>query len=444
MEENSNASRMIRLARLKLSAPEVVYEALEAYGARNSSLHFSWDTDEKMELALEARNDPLINLALAKNAASQQLLWRLYSRARSGSMDPEYDKAIRLACLSNTVAAALLFTWRTSGLSPDEERRLATEGENDEVRVWLQNPNASEVLRDLYRKNGPFDGVDEQRWMFLVQASSENPRLQTDYSNDDGPDLLMWEIQDGIVNLLLKAPTTPLWLETLYFLLIGLKKESIKAPSAVQVNEILGRWSATKVGRFTQSESNEERDGLYTEQSFAQEFRCLVAALYGAAAAGSSTESVGGAEDADVARRCAFYGNGSMTAAQIEKAYEKDGKTLCFSALLNDRVLIDEKSRAALESRLPRDLMTLYDSRCKDLAKGRGWFDPRPVSEALEERLANKRESQSVQQEDLWRLGKELQVVRKETHNLLSKIFNSLILVMWGLAGVGVLVFFSR
>lgn len=450
MTWDKRTHRAVTLARLKLSAPEVVYQALEDYGENACTGRFSWETDEGLELALEARGDPLINLGLARNASSDELLRRLYTRAREGSGDLQYDQAIRRACLGNRVASAMLFSSRPAGLIDDELRRLAVEGDREEIRVLMQNPSAGGVLRDAYSRKGPFDGIADDRWLWLAEASARNPRLNIDDSDVHGPDMLAWDIHKAILGMLQGAPATKDWLRALYYLLIGLDKDSVSVPGVGEVAQILHRWAGVRVPKMLGTDEREDEEGLYTEFSFAAEFRCLVAALYGRTLKEKSFEIQGRPDHEDLASRCAYYGNAQLTPDQVLKGFERDGNAFCFAALFNNGVLLDRKSRTTLEPLLRGELLLrLYGERCAQLANKWRWFDPKPVSEDLEEALDHSRggvEDQSGRDSELLaKLAREVAGVKLQLDRGVARQIKGLIMVTtWGLIAIGVLILFRH
>jgi hypothetical protein len=94
-----NTHRLITKARLELSSPEVVYDALEEYGKHVLEGKRFGENDKDLERALANRNSPLIDLGLAKNASSHELVAELYTRSLEGSGDPDYDKRFVLHAL---------------------------------------------------------------------------------------------------------------------------------------------------------------------------------------------------------------------------------------------------------------------------------------------------------------------------------------------------------
>jgi hypothetical protein len=61
------------------------------------------------------------------------------------------------------------------------------------------------------------------------------------------------------------------------------------------------------------------------------EFRCLIAALYGKTYAKQQDGSLGYCNCADVALRCAFYGNAQLTSKEMHKGRERDADAFEFA-----------------------------------------------------------------------------------------------------------------
>ena len=111
----------------------------------------------------------------------------------------------------------------------------------------------------------------------------------------DGPDLGFIGVQGAIFKLLEIAPVTPKSLDVLYSLLNGLDPEHVARP--YKIDYVLDRWSAVI-------------DADY-RGDMKDEFRCLIAALYGKTAGYARNKTV--VLDTDVALRCAFYGSAELT-----------------------------------------------------------------------------------------------------------------------------------
>ena len=82
-------------------------------------------------------------------------------------------------------------------------------------------------------------------------------------------------------------------------------------------------------------------EGLHTPLSIKDEFRCLVAALYG--------RGFGSPGAKEIALRCAFYGKGEITAKGMRDGYKRDKKVFAFAVLFNDKVYHSPKLRKPLQ-----------------------------------------------------------------------------------------------
>jgi hypothetical protein len=100
------------------------------------------------------RNDPLINLGLARFGTNKEVFAALYRRGgepASDAADERYKKALRIGCLSNqTIWTGPRKGWNerfpTTLIGLEEFRRILSEGDRDEVEALICNPTISEEL----------------------------------------------------------------------------------------------------------------------------------------------------------------------------------------------------------------------------------------------------------------------------------------------------------
>jgi hypothetical protein len=154
MPWDSTTNRLVTKEWLRLASPDVVYQALEDYGQHFVKQSALGDYDQELEMALGARNGRLIDLALARNAATPELVTCLYQRALGGTGDPDYDKAIRLACLANRMTPGMPLFFDSSSIDQSELRRLDFNGDDDELTALLRNPTRRRLLVGVYGRRG--------------------------------------------------------------------------------------------------------------------------------------------------------------------------------------------------------------------------------------------------------------------------------------------------
>jgi hypothetical protein len=113
----------------------------------------------------------------------------------------------------------------------------------------------------------------------------------------------------------------------------------------------------------TRDSDGKPSQGFRTSLSFKDEFRCLVAALYGQASSSLTAK--------DVALRCAYYGKGHITAKEMQAGFKRDEDAFTFAALFNRRVyyLRDLKQLMEGEFLAGRELWTLYNEHQASLKK---------------------------------------------------------------------------
>jgi hypothetical protein len=380
----------ITRARLKVLAPELVYSELKAYGQRTLDGPRLLGGDEELERALFERKDPLVNLGLAEYASKADIVGSLYERAQKGTGDAMYDRGMRLACLSNRIVPFLTFRESNVAIDSDELRRLALEGDGDELICLMKNPSAGGLLRDAYGRANSFADIPIDRLNSLVRASIGNPRLNIDESNYDGPDVMCMDIRKSLFGLLQFVPVTAEWVNALHPLLMGLNPSRAMWPAVGETAALLERWAPLKIPQMF-GDKNVEQEGYYSPLSLVDEFRCLVGALYGRSLGKDTAILAGKPDDADIALRCAYYGNAQLTPEQMKVANGRDEGAFVFAALFNDNVFLKRECRALLEEQLfGREQFRVYAARCTQVAEQWPSFNPKPVSDVIDQPAESK------------------------------------------------------
>ncbi|KVF49495.1 hypothetical protein WJ14_31545 [Burkholderia cenocepacia] len=356
---------------------------MDDYGRYLAAGHH-WNYDEELERSLLRREDRLIDLALAKNAASEGVVRTLYERSLKGTGNTEYDKAVRLAYLANTSAPNVLLHVEAAGIDGSELRRLALAGDDDELSVFMRNPARRGLLPAVYERRGPFENIPEERWFQLVRNSVDNPGINVDDSNVHGPDLAAWDMQRAIVCLLRTAPTERGWIYALYSLLLNLNPDNARPLDSQAVFvELMERWKTAKVPKMHDSDTDE--GGYYSSRPLVEEFCSVMAALYGQVYENNKLGYLGQPDSEDVLRRCAYYGRHEMNGEQITRAQERDDSLFVLAALFNKQLLLKEDRRRQLEDCMPTDMQYLYARRCSQLQAKYQWFNPGPVTDSVKE-----------------------------------------------------------
>lgn len=384
MAWDASTHGLITKTRLLLASPDVVYQALEDYG-QYCVARILPEYDEELEKALAERNDQLIDLGLAKNAASHDLVARLYQQSLKGTGDPDYDKAVRIACLANQMTAKIGLSSEIPGVDQSEFRRLALEGDDDELDALMRNPTRRNLLADAYGRRAPVEDIPDERWFQLVRCSVGNPGLNTDNDSRSGPDFLMWDIQKALVDLLKTAPIERDWVYILYELLRSLNPANIRGlDSQAAVLELLERWKTAKVPSVL--DRAVEKQGYFSPYTLVEEFCGLMAALYGRVFVDGKSVYVGKFDSEDLLLRCAYYGQAEMMRAeQMKTAWLRDNQLFVLAALFNDGLLLESACRQRLEQYVTVDLRHIYTRRCTQLQSKYKWFNPTPVTDVLKE-----------------------------------------------------------
>jgi hypothetical protein len=171
----------------------------------------------------------------------------------------------------------------------------------------------------------------------LIYLSRKNERLVTEEDSDDMPDMGHYSIHHAIFHLLEIAPVHNQWLHVLYGLLDQLDFQQVAHPETIEA--VLSRW-----GKL-----DGKMEGYFTSLSLKDEFRCLIAALYGTTFSNNKSAVQGSPSAKDVAMRCAYYGNAQLSGKEMKAGYKRDRGVYVFATMYNRNLFFDSKLRKLFE-----------------------------------------------------------------------------------------------
>jgi hypothetical protein len=442
MPEIDEQDGRTREARLLVSRPEDVFGELKRYAAQMRIDRFS-AADEQLEKSLAERADPLIDLGLACFGSDKEIVGALYRKGLTPAetpVDARYRKGLRIACLSNQSVPIVHFLARIFEKFPDlvigseETRRVLSDADQDEAETLICNPHVSDsLLQALYERSDLFSQFNEERWRSLVVMSRKNSRLVTRHDDESGPDLGHRDVQKAIFKLLETAPATSAWLYSLYYLLDSLDPQYVTSPG--KLDDVLERWESVTVNDY----KGNPAEGHFTHAPLRDEFRCIIAALYGKAFRDNKSVVLGSASAADVALRCAYYGNAQLTAKEMKEGYDRDREVFVFAVLFNDHVYLTRALRKVLEEDyLTGNLDARYRRRCEQLHKRYPNFDPRPAAEWMTQGAADD------EQDSFGKLAGWAAAMDTTVADLARQVRTIKQWLLWGFVIIGALILFRR
>jgi hypothetical protein len=345
--------------RLLLSCPELVFQELKEMAREVRNLGFLASPSDELERMLIERNAPLINLGLACYGTNEAVYKALYKHGRevhADANDEMYRRGLRMGCLSNATirSAGWHFDFPRDLLGEEEVQHIFEEADFSEAEALVCNPQISDkLLEQLYKREGPFAKVADERLAQLVSSSGKNERLNTNNDDDESPDLGHYSIHEAILQLVETAPINPRWMSALYHLLDTLNPEHTARTESLEPT--LSRWKDIMI----KGHDGKVHEGLFAHSiSFADEFRCLIAAHYGAGLEKSKLQLASKSED--VAKRAAYYANGNLTANDMKAGVERDKDAFVYSAMYNGSIIIDREKRLLFESMLSHEWRPRY------------------------------------------------------------------------------------
>lgn len=322
------------------SPPEVVAAFLKKQATERKVLRLIDDYDEEFEKALLNRNDPLINLSLARYAF---FLITVVGMFRSA----EPDSPTRLACLANKNVQGQLFARFPVALFGGDAQMLEWLANPPPMEAYalFQNPTIDEgFLRDLLDRDEkkPWATVSDDRLGLFVSILASNPRMWEPY-DDSHLDGYAEYCHDAVFGaawqLAEKVTPSERWatvLSHLYHRL--LPSYGLKEPLAVA-----RRWL---IDPKDEAALRQEAEGV--TQGHLSAFQGVRKGLTRLALHNEPGRMVEFLNSSDPALRCAVYAYGALTPEQAEAAYTKDGELAYMEMFRNENLWRTAERRSAL------------------------------------------------------------------------------------------------
>jgi hypothetical protein len=264
--------------------------------------------------------------------------------------------------------------------------------------------------------------MDEARRRELVMFTGYNERLVSREDGYDGPDMGHYYIHQDIFEMLNEVPTSRSWASSARWLLDRLDPAQTANPD--DIGPLLQRWKLDESGESDEPQKEHHTDTGLSER---EELRCLIGALYGKSNGKRDVKVLGSPEDEDIARRCAYYGNATLTEESLREGFERDENVFVFAALLNDGIFHTKKLRRVFEEEcLTGSWTRRYERRLAQIKKTWPYFDTRPMAEWMVEQ---------PKPDAVDPLGPHVEALQKATKNLMRIVS----ILPWAIAAVAVL-----
>lgn len=367
---------VIQEAEFLASPPAVVAEFLKKRAAQSKEERRDDEVDEEFEAALHSRNDPLINLALARYGQFNTAVLPLFKGG-------EPSGAIRLAVLANTVLGDEFFSRFPIALfgSPEQTAVWLATAPDAETAALFENPKLNDsFLRDLLEGSKPWDSIPEERLAVFVASLVRNERMWTPYDDsfmDGYSEYSHGSVFNAAWKLAERMPVNERWSTALGWLYDRMQTAAFSIDKPL---ELAARWHPEpgNVELIEKEVKDLERGWLTSYQRVRKGLARLALHKDSKLLAGLLASD-------DPAFRSAAYADGNLTPEQLSAAYEIDGELVFNQAMHNHKIWRTAQGRAALkavawlvvDNDKHSDLLAanIYNGIREDLAKKHSdWF----------------------------------------------------------------------
>lgn len=336
---------LIKEAELLASTPERVYQWLEARAIKREN--YDEEGDHELEVALLGRNDPLIEIAIARFAKYEDTAKILFNRINIKNFNQSHQNAIRLALLSSESLSGLFnLEGVPSGLFDSKRQGVSTwlaTADEIELRALFSNPRINDIfLRDILEGKEPWQVLDEDRRLAVIRTLAANKRMTQRYSGNmngyaeyshDSVTFAAWKLAETL-------PTSKKWAVVLGIFLEKLPYKSLKMDDPLAIAD---RW------RSESHDVEDQNDEAGSAKSgYLWSYALVRKSLAGFAVSKNSELRKKLINSKDPAFRAAIYSSYEMTTEQIFSAYEMDGNLAVNECQRNDCIWRRPENRKAM------------------------------------------------------------------------------------------------
>lgn len=338
-----NYKSVIKEAWLLVSTPQQVTHFLEQRAAKPEEVRFERDADEELEQALLDRNDPQINLALARYAFYDSVVRKLFANTHDAD---GYGRAIRFSVLSNQCVGSNFCSSLPEALFEDKEQGTVwlASASLEEIGVLFENPSLNDsFLLDFLEGKESWQAMGEDQRLAAITALSQNKRMQTPYNKSfmDGYTEYSYEaVFNAAWKLAETAPVTDIWASRLHWLFDVLQQDAFSIENPL---ELAKRWipEPSNAKAIQCEQEGVKRGNLSSYQGIRKGLATL--------ALSKSSALLPQLLDADdAALRCAAYAAGDLSPELITASYERDGKLAFMESVHNKSLWRYLETREAL------------------------------------------------------------------------------------------------
>lgn len=317
------------------SAPESVASWLSEKGRKS---RWGGDEDDALEMNLLARNDRLIDIALAENGLSEEVLRNLFRRD---------DEITRAAVLGNErfLRDSFGLGYWTFATENDDLAWMASLTKVEAEALFTNRALPDHFVADFFEQNGVWEELSEDQRVSaasnIIATLSDRPARDDFY--DGWADYSYSKVFDAAWTFSRSAPVSLKWAYLLGKLYSTLATRVFSKFDPIEAAE---RWQAhnNEDKQLDREKDDNERGYLGTFQRV----RCGLSRLAADRSYGESGQRTAILASEDVAIRCGGYLVFGFQPEEIDAAVAKDGKLACHHLIQNENIWKKNATREAL------------------------------------------------------------------------------------------------